>query len=169
MRMGIAGTVVMNGNVGTHSCIDKVLFAVVPYQINLRSPRKFHGKCNIDLTRQLRMFVLFNLFYGVPEDSTFGILRRCMGGKKNLLVDDSALVCIIVGNTVPAVGQLFTASVCRSTNGTSAFGTADELNTSMINCCYLVLSFSGYGMLPSCLFFKNQCTFVFFSHYHKLW
>ena len=75
-----------------------------------------------------------NLLHGVPEGRAVLKLRRGVDWQHNLRVDNAGFMRVVVGHTVPLVGQPFAAPVGGGSDSRTAHAPLDDLNGTVKNC-----------------------------------
>ena len=74
-----------------------------------------------------------NLLHGVPEGRAVLKLRRGVDWQHNLRVDNAGFMRVVVGHTVPLVGQPFAAPVGGGSDSRTAHAPLDDLNGTVKN------------------------------------
>ena len=75
-----------------------------------------------------------NLLHGVPEGRAVLKLRRGVDWQHNLRVDNAGFMRVVVGHTVPLVGQPFAAPVGGGSDSRTAHAPLDDLKGTVKNC-----------------------------------
>ena len=131
MDMGVAGSLVMDGKVGAHPLIHKVVFHIGPDKGKLLFPEQFTGQGCFNLAGKLAVPCFLDLLHAVPEDRSVCKFRRRVGRQHDLRMDNAAFPGVIVGHSVPFICQLGSAAVSSCGNGRTARAALDDTDGDM--------------------------------------
>ena len=76
MNMGVAGSLVMDGKVGAHPLVHKVVLHISPDKGKLLFPGQFAGQSRLNLTGKLAVPGFLDLLDTVPELSLIHISTK---------------------------------------------------------------------------------------------
>ena len=131
MDMRIAGSLVMDSKVSTHSSVYKVVFHIGPDKGKLLFSGQFAGQRRLNLAGKLAVPGFLDLLHTVPEGGAVCKLWRGVGGQHDFRMDNAALPGIIVGQAVPFIRQLGSATVGGCGNSGTAFAALDDTDGDM--------------------------------------
>ena len=97
MTMGIVSRWlgVMDGKINNHAFANKKLIAVVLHHLRIQFLRYFSGQCQHKPSGKLRVPLVFNGFYCVPELFPVGVFWRGMGRQHDFRVDHTFLFSVV--------------------------------------------------------------------------
>ena len=131
MDMGVAGSLVMDGEVGAHSFVHKVVLHIGPDKGKLLFPGQFTGQGRLNLTGKLAVPGFLDLLHTVPEGGAVCKLRRGVGGQHDFRMDNAALPGVIMGQAVPFIRQFGSAAVGGCGNSGTALAALDDTDGDM--------------------------------------
>ena len=131
MDMRVAGSLVMDSKVSTHSFVYKVVLHIGAHKGKLLFTGQFTGQSCLDLTDKLAVPCFLDLLHAVPEDRTVCKFRRGVGRKHDLRMDNAALPGVIMGQAVPFIRQFGSASVGGCGNSGTALAALDDTDGNM--------------------------------------
>ena len=97
MNMGVAGSLVMDGKIGAHPLVHKVVLHIGPDKGKLLFPGQFTGQGCLNLAGKLAVPGFLDLLHTVPEGGAVCKLRRGVGGQHDFRMDNAALPGVIMG------------------------------------------------------------------------
>ena len=118
MTMGIVSRWlgVMDGKINNHAFANKKLIAVVLHHLRIQFLRYFSGQCQHKPSGKLRVPLVFNGFYCVPELFPVGVFWRGMGRQHDFRVDHTFLFSVVFVLLVILGKQILAALVGSSGN-----------------------------------------------------
>ena len=131
MNMGVAGSLVMDGKVGAHPLVHKVVLHIGPDKGKLLFPGQFTGQGRLDLAGKLAVPGFLDLLHTVPEGGAVCKLWRGVGGQHDFRMDNAALPGVIMGQAVPFIRQFGSASVGGCGNSGTALAALDDTDGNM--------------------------------------
>ena len=131
MSMGVAGSLVMDGKVGAHPLVHKVVLHIGPDKGKLLFAGQFTGQGCFNLAGKLAVPCFLDLLHTVPEDRSVCKLRRGVGGQHDFRMDNAAFPGVVVGHAVPFICQLGSAAVGGCGNGRTARAALDDTDGDM--------------------------------------
>ena len=131
MNMRVAGSLVMDSKVGTHSFVYKVVLHIGTHKGKLLFAGQFTGQGCLDLTGKLAVPCFLDLLHAVPEDRTVCKFRRGVGRQHDLRMDNAAFPGVVVGHSIPFICQLGSAAVSSCGNGRTACAALDDTDGDM--------------------------------------
>ncbi len=134
MGVGIAGSFIVDGEVGEHSSVNEIVFDIGPDKGKLLRPGQLNWQGHFNFPGKLGIAGFLYLLHAVPEGGAVLKLWRGVGWQHDFSMDNTALAGVIVGHAVPLVHQLFTAPVGSSGHGGLALAPLDDLDGTMENC-----------------------------------
>ena len=88
--MRVAGSLVMDSQVSTHSFVYKVVLPIGAHKGKLLFTGQFTGQSCLDLTDKLAVPCFLDLLHTVPEDRTVCKFRRGVGRQHDLRMNNAA-------------------------------------------------------------------------------
>src|SRR5699024_17623 len=131
MDMGVDGSLVMDGKIGAHPLVHKVVLHIGPDKGKLLFPGQFTGQGRLDLTGKLAVPGFLDLLHTVPEGGAVCKLRRGVGGQHDFRMDNAAFPGVIMGQAVPSIRQFGSASVGGCGNSGTALAALDDTDGDM--------------------------------------
>ena len=131
MDMGVAGSLVMDGKVGAHSFVYKVVLHIGTHKGKLLFAGQFTGQGCFNLAGKLAVPCLLDLLHAVPEDRTVCKFRRGVGRQHDLRMNNAAFPGVVVGHAVPFICQLGSAAVSSCGNSRTACAALDDTDGDM--------------------------------------
>ena len=131
MDMRVAGSLVMDSKVGTHSFVYKVVLHIGTHNGKLLFAGQFTGQGCFDLTGKLAVPCLLDLLHAVPEDRTVCKFWRGVGRQHDLRMNNAAFPGVVVGHAVPFICQLGSAAVSSCGNSRTACAALDNTDGDM--------------------------------------
>ena len=131
MDMRIAGSLVMDSKVGTHSFVYKVVLHIGTHNGKLLFAGQFAGQSCLNLAGKLAVPGFLDLLHTVPEGGAVCKLRRRVGGQHDLRMNNAAFPGVVVGHAVPFICQLGSAAVSSCGNGRTACAALDDTDGDM--------------------------------------
>ena len=131
MDMGVAGSLVMDGKVGAHPLVHKVVLHIGPDKGNLLFPGQFAGQSRLDLAGKLAVPGFLDLLHTVPEGVAVCKLWRGVGGQHDFRMDNAAFPGVIMGLAVPFIRQFGSAAVGGCGNSGTALAALDDTDGDM--------------------------------------
>ena len=131
MNMGVAGSLVMDGKIGAHPLVHKVVLHIGPDKGKLLFPGQFAGQGRLDLAGKLAVPGFLDLLHTVPEGGAVCKLRRGVGGQHDFRMDNAAFPGVIMGQAVPFIRQFGSASVGGCGNSGTALAALDDTDGDM--------------------------------------
>ena len=81
MGVGIAAACVVDGKVGAHSRIDKLLFHILADKRNALLPCQFTGQGNFNFSCKLGVFRFLDFLHRVPQNRPVCVLAGGVAGE----------------------------------------------------------------------------------------
>lgn len=131
MDMRVAGSLVMDGKVGAHSFVYKIVLHIGTHKGKLLFAGQFTGQGCLDLTGKLAVPCFLDLLHAVPEDRTVCKFWRGVGRQHDLRMDNAAFPGVVVGHSIPFICQLGSAAVSSCGNGRTACAALDDTDGDM--------------------------------------
>ena len=131
MNMGVAGSPVMDGKVGAHPLVHKVVLHIGPDKGKLLFAGQFTGQGCFNLAGKLAVPCFLDLLHAGPEDRSVCKFRRRVGRQHDLRMDNAALPGVIMGQAVPFIRQFGSASVGGCGNSGTALAALDDTDGNM--------------------------------------
>ena len=131
MDMRVAGSLVMDSKVSTHSFVYKVVLHIGAHKGKLLFTGQFTGQSCLDLTGKLAVPCFLDLLHAVPEDRTVCKFRRGVGRQHDLRMNNAAFPGVVVGHSVPFICQLGSAAVSSCGNSRTACAALDDTDGDM--------------------------------------
>ena len=131
MDMRVAGSLVMDSKVGTHSFVYKVVLHIGTHKGELLFAGQFTGQGCFNLAGKLAVPCFLDLLHAVPEDRSVCKFRRRVGRQHDLRMDNAAFPGVVVGHSVPFICQLGSAAVSSCGNGRTACAALDNTDGDM--------------------------------------
>ena len=131
MDMRVAGSLVMDSKVSTHSFVYKVVLHIGAHKGKLLFTGQFTGQSCLDLTGKLAVPCFLDLLHAVPEDRTVCKFWRGVGRQHDLRMDNAAFPGVVVGHSIPFICQLGSAAVSSCGNGRTACAALDDTDGDM--------------------------------------
>ena len=131
MSMGVAGSLVMDGKVGAHPLVHKVVLHIGPDKGKLLFYGQFAGQSCLNLAGKLAVPCFLDLLHAVPEDRSVCKFRRGVGRQHDLHMDNAAFPGVIMGQAVPFIRQFGSASVGGCGNSGTARAALDNTDGDM--------------------------------------
>ena len=131
MNMGIAGSLVMDGKIGAHPLVYKVVLHIGPDKGKLLFPRQFTGQGRLNLAGKLAVPGFLDLLHTVPEGGAVYKLWRGVGRQHDFRMDNAALPGVIMGQAVPFIRQFGSAAVGGCGNSGTALSALDDTDGKM--------------------------------------
>src|SRR5699024_6966337 len=122
----VAGSLVMDGEVGAHPLVHKVVLDIGQDKGKLLFSGKLAGEGRLNFAGKLAVPGFLDLLHTVPEGGAVCKLRRGMGGQHDFRMDNAAFPGVIVGLAVPFIRQLGSASVGGCGNSGTALAALDD-------------------------------------------
>ena len=97
MDMGVACSFVVDGEVGAHPLVYKVVLHISPDKSKLLFSCQFAGQGCLHLTGKLAISGFLDLLHAVPERGTVCKFLWGVGGQHDLRMDNTALAGVVVG------------------------------------------------------------------------
>ena len=131
MDMRVAGSLVMDSKVGTHSFVYKVVLHIGAHKGKLLFAGQFTGQGCFNLAGKLAVPGFLDLLHAVPEDRSVCKFRRRVGRQHDLRMDNAAFPGVVVGHSIPFICQLGSAAVSSCGNGRTACAALDDTDGDM--------------------------------------
>ena len=131
MNMGVAGSLVVDGKIGAHPLVHKILLHIGPDKGKLLFPGQFAGQSRLDLAGKLAVPCFLDLLHAVPEGGAVCKLWRSVGRQHDLRMDNAAFPGVVVGHSIPFICQLGSAAVSSCGNGRTACAALDDTDGDM--------------------------------------
>ena len=131
MDMRVAGSLVMDSKVSTHSFVYKVVLHIGAHKGKLLFTGQFTGQGCFDLAGKLAVPCFLDLLHAVPEDRTVCKFRRRVGRQHDLRMDNAAFPGVVVGHSIPFICQLGSAAVSSCGNSRTACAALDDTDGDM--------------------------------------
>ena len=131
MDMRVAGSLVMDSKVGTHSFVYKVVLHIGTHKGKLLFAGQFTGQGCFNLAGKLAVPCFLDLLHAVPEDRSVCKFRRRVGRQHDLRMDNAAFPGVVVGHSIPFICQLGSAAVSSCGNGRTARAALDDTDGDM--------------------------------------
>ena len=131
MDMRVAGSLVMDSKVGTHSFVYKVVLHIGTHKGKLLFAGQFTGQGCFNLAGKLAVPCFLDLLHAVPEDRSVCKFRRRVGRQHDLRMDNAAFPGVVVGHSVPFICQLGSAAVSSCGNSRTACAALDNTDGDM--------------------------------------
>ena len=131
MDMRVAGSLVMDSKVSTHSSVYKVVLHIGAHKGKLLFARQFTGQGCFNLAGKLAVPCFLDLLHAVPEDRTICKFRRGVGRQHDLRMDNAAFPGVVVGHSIPFICQLGSAAVSSCGNSRTACAALDDTDGDM--------------------------------------
>ena len=100
MNMGVAGSLVVDGKIGAHPFVHKILLHIGSDKGKLLFPGQFAGQSRLDLAGKLAVPGFLDLLHTVPEGVAVCKLWRGVGGQHDFRMDNAAFPGVIMGLAV---------------------------------------------------------------------
>ena len=107
VSVGIARPFVVDGKVGAHPSVNKIVFDKSPDKGQLLCGGQLHRKGNFDLAGKLGIAGFLNLLHGVPEGGAVLKFRRGVGGQHDF----------VYGSSLSEGGMSFIAMLATTNKG----------------------------------------------------
>ena len=134
MGMRIAGSLVVDGKVGAHSSVNKIVFHERADKGKLLRPGQLNRQGHFNFPGKLGGAGFLDLLHAVPEGGAVLKLRRGVRGQHDFNMDNAAFAGVVVGQAVPLVHQLFAAPIGGSGHSGLALAPLNDLDGTMKNC-----------------------------------
>ena len=134
MGVGVAASRVVQIEVGDHALGNKLRGTIFPHKAGLFLSGQLHGQGNLHFLRKLGVIGFLGKLHAVPQGAAVRESGQGVRRKQYFRMDNAALFRVVVGQSVPLVCQLFTASVGGCGYGGFAFSPADDLDAAMVDC-----------------------------------
>ena len=131
MDMRVAGSLVMDGEVGAHPLVHKVVLHIGTHKSELLFAGQFARQSCFDLAGKLAVPCFLDLLHAVPEGGAVCKFRRGVGGQHDLRMDNAAFPGVVMGQAVPFICQLGSASVGGCGNSGTALAALDDTDGNM--------------------------------------
>ena len=131
MSMGVAGSLVMDGKVGAHPLVHKVVLHIGPDKGKLLFAGQFTGQGCFNLAGKLAVPCFLDLLHAVPEGGAVCKLWRGVGRQHDLRMDNAAFPGVVVGHSIPFICQLGSAAVSSCGNSRTARAALDDTDGDM--------------------------------------
>ena len=131
MNMGVAGSLIVDGEVGAHSLVHKVVLHIGPDKGKLLFTGQFTGQSCFNLAGKLAVPGFLDLLHAVPEGGAVCKLWRGVGRQHDLRMDNAAFPGVVVGHSIPFICQLGSAAVSSCGNGRTACAALDDTDGDM--------------------------------------
>ena len=131
MNMGVAGSLIMDSKVGTHSFVYKVVLHIGTHKGELLFAGQFTGQGCFNLAGKLAVPCFLDLLHAVPEDRSVCKFRRRVGRQHDLRMDNAAFPGVVVGHSIPFICQLGSAAVSSCGNSRTACAALDDTDGDM--------------------------------------
>ena len=131
MDMRIAGSLVMDSKVGTHSFVYKVVLHIGTHKGKLMFAGQFTGQSCLNLAGKLAVPCFLDLLHAVPEGGAVCKLWRGVGRQHDLRMDNAAFPGVVVGHSIPFICQLGSAAVSSCGNSRTARAALDNTDGDM--------------------------------------
>ena len=131
MNMGVAGSLIVDGEVGAHPLVHKVVLHIGPDKGKLLFSGQFAGQSCFDLAGKLAVPCFLDLLHAVPEGGAVCKLWRGVGRQHDLRMDNAAFPGVVVGHSIPFICQLGSAAVSSCGNSRTACAALDDTDGDM--------------------------------------
>ena len=131
MNMGVAGSLIVDGEVGAHPLVHKVVLHIGPDKGKLLFSGQFAGQSCFDLAGKLAVPCFLDLLHAVPEDRTVCKFRRGVGRQHDLRMNNAAFPGVVVSHSIPFICQLGSAAVSSCGNSRTARAALDDTDGNM--------------------------------------
>lgn len=131
MNMGVAGSLIVDGEVGAHPLVYKVVLHIGPDKGKLLFAGQFTGQGCFNLTGKLAVPCFLDLLHAVPEGGAVCKLWRGVGRQHDLRMDNAAFPGVVVGHSIPFICQLGSAAVSSCGNSRTACAALDDTDGDM--------------------------------------
>ena len=131
MDMRVAGSLVMDSKVSTHSFVYKVVLHIGAHKGKLLFAGQFTGQGCFNLAGKLAVPCFLDFLHAVPEDRSVCKFRRGVGRQHDLRMDNAAFPGVVVGHSIPFICQLGSAAVSSCGNGRTARAALDDTDGDM--------------------------------------
>ena len=131
MNMGVAGSLIVDGEVGAHPLVHKVVLHIGPDKGKLLFSGQFAGQSCFDLAGKLAVPCFLDLLHAVPEGGAVCKLWRGVGRQHDLRMDNAAFPGVVVGHSIPFICQLGSAAVSSCGNSRTACAALDDTDGNM--------------------------------------
>jgi hypothetical protein len=132
--MGVASSLVMDGEVSAHSSRNKIVLHERTDKGKLLRSGQFNGQGHFNFSGKLGGAGLLDLLHAVPEGGAVCKLWRGVRGQHDFCMDNTTFACVVMGQAVPLVHQFFAAPICGSGHGGLALAPLDDLDWTVKNC-----------------------------------
>ena len=132
--MGVASSLVMDGEVSAHSSRNKIVLHERTDKGKLLRSGQFNGQGHFNFSGKLGGAGLLDLLHAVPEGGAVCKLWRGVRGQHDFCMDNTTFACVVMGQAVPLVHQFFAAPICGSGHSGLALAPLDNLDGTMENC-----------------------------------
>ena len=134
---------VMDRDVSDHSLGHKLLVAVFSDQLHSLFHRQLFRQSYLESSGKLRVPVVLDSLYSIPERVAVSVLRRSIHRKHYFGVDDAALVAVILRPVAAFIEEAFTGLVCSLSNSRLTFRSLAYLDL-------VVWAWHSYRLLSYC-------------------